>query len=120
MTDRYLDDDDRAAKKSVKKEQKFEAAKQFQIDAALKDVLSRRDGRELLWWLLGECRVGGQPHTGNALQTSFNCGELNVGNKVLARIIEVEPAGYVRMMQEQADERRQRDNANNRDDGDDN
>lgn len=81
-----------------------------QVDKALSSLLVTSEGRKYLWWLLEIGRVGQQPFTANALTMSFNCGELNVGQQVLDRIIQVDPAGYVRMMQEQADERRDRDN----------
>src|SRR5690606_17189020 len=80
--------------------------RQAEIDQALRDLLSSPRGREYLWWLLQIGRVGLQPFMTNALQTSFNCGELNVGQKILSHIIAVDPAGYVRMMQEKADDDR--------------
>lgn len=89
------------------------AARQFknEIDEAVRALLSVPRGRKYLWYLLTIGKVGSQPFNGNALHTSFACGELNVGQQILAHILEVDPAGYVRMMQEQADERTAADNS---------
>lgn len=74
------------------------------IDAFLQSALNDPFGRKYLWWLLEITRITVNPHSGNALQTSFNCGEMNIGQQILAHIIEVDPAGYVRMQQENANE----------------
>jgi hypothetical protein len=80
-----------------------------EIDAAINALLQHKHGRKLLWWLLEVSGVGAQPFTQNALTTSFNCGQLNIGNQVLSRITSVSPEGYVQMMKEKADERTKRD-----------
>lgn len=82
---------------------------EMRIDSAMSKVIEDADGRKLLWWLLQIGRIGAQPYTGNALNTAFTCGELNVGQRVLDRIISVSPEGYLRMMQENNDEVKERD-----------
>lgn len=82
-----------------------------EIDAAIGALLQHAGGRRLLWWLLRVGKIGTQPFGGNALQTAFACGELNVGNQILDRITSVSPEGYVNMMKEQADEHRTRTDA---------
>lgn len=71
-----------------------------------KELLASPAGQNFLWWLLQIGKVGLQPFTANALQTSFNCGELNVGNQILAHILKADPAGYVRMQQERVNAER--------------
>jgi hypothetical protein len=75
-----------------------------QIDKAINALSETVEGRRFLWWLLKTGKVGTQPFASNALNTSFNCGELNVGNTILARIASVNPAVYVRMQQENENE----------------
>lgn len=70
------------------------------IDSAVSKMIADGEGRKFLWWLLEIGRVGTQPYSNNALNTAFSCGELNVGQKILDRIISVSPEGYVSMMQE--------------------
>lgn len=77
-----------------------------QIDKAINQLAATVEGRRFLWWLLQVGKVGTQPFAANALNMSFNCGELNVGNTILARIATVNPAVYVRMQQENENERR--------------
>lgn len=79
------------------------------IDSAVSKALADDEGRKFLWWLLEIGRIGMQPYTGNALNTAFGCGELNVGQRILDRIISVSPEGYVNMMKENNNERKSRD-----------
>jgi hypothetical protein len=79
------------------------------IEEAIHALLKHRQGRKFLWWLLRLGGVGLQPYASNALQTSFNCGTLNVGNQILEELLRVSPEGYIEMMKENADERRNRD-----------
>lgn len=82
---------------------------EFRIDSAVSKAIEDAEGRKFLWWLLEIGRVGLQPYANNALNTAFNCGEMNVGQRILDRIISVSPEGYLRMMQENSDERKERD-----------
>lgn len=111
----YNDDQ---ASRNYRRQKAQQKRDQEEIDEACKALLSVPRGRKYLWWLLQIGRVGTQPFSANALQTSFACGELNVGNQILAHIISVDPAGYVRMMQEQADASAQRDPNTDEPDGD--
>lgn len=82
---------------------------EFKIDSAVSKFVEDAEGRKFLWWLLEIGRIGCQPYTGNALNTAFSCGELNVGQRILDRIISVSPEGYLKMMKENENERKQRD-----------
>lgn len=79
------------------------------ISSAVSKTLEDAEGRKFLWWLLEIGRIGTQPYSNNALGTAFACGELNVGQRILDRIISVSPEGYLRMMKESNDERKERD-----------
>jgi len=79
------------------------------IVSAVSQALASSEGRKFLWWLLEIGRVGLQPFAGNALNTAFNCGEMNVGQRILDRIISVDPDGYILMMKENVSERATRD-----------
>ena len=83
---------------------------ELEIDAAVKALLDHRHGRRLLWWMLRIGGIGKQPFAVNALTTAFACGELNVGQQILDRIIAVSPEGYIEMMKENANESRERTN----------
>lgn len=92
--------DDRAAKRAAETTRKAAILESAKINRGLEEILSSREGRTFLWWLLGEAGFGQQPHTANALNTAFNCGKLEVANYLLARIALVDPAGFVRMQAE--------------------
>jgi len=82
---------------------------ELKIDSAISQAIENAEGRKFLWWLLEIGRVGLQPYAANALNTAFNCGEMNVGQRILDRIISVSPEGYLQMMRENNDERKERD-----------
>ena len=82
---------------------------EIRVNSAIANAIERPEGRKFLWWLLEIGRIGMQPYANNALNTAFNCGELNVGQRILDRIISVSPEGYVRMMKENESEVRERD-----------
>lgn len=62
----------------------------------------------MLWSFLELGKIFQQPFAGNALQTSFNCGELNVGQQLLSLILEADPDAFSVLMQENADATRNR------------
>lgn len=68
---------------------------------AMSALLATGDGRDLLWRLLRMSGVGGTPYTDDPHRTAFNCGEQNVGLQIQAWIIETEPEGYLRLLQDQ-------------------
>lgn len=76
---------------------------------AVRELCKTDWGRDFLWYLLRIGRVGLQPFAGeNVHQTNFNCGEFNVGQQVLALIIEAEPSGYLRILEDQLNADRER------------
>lgn len=85
---------------------KLAVFRESQIDKAILKLAETVEGRKFLWWLLQVGKVGTQPFAANALNMSFNCGELNVGNTILSRITSVDSAVYVRMQQENENEYR--------------
>lgn len=94
-----------------KMKQKWLELDDEEINAAIRALLEHRHGRRFLWWLLEIGGVGRQPFASNALHMSFNCGELNVGQRILDKLISVSPEGYVNMIKENADEQRTRHTA---------
>jgi hypothetical protein len=87
-----------------KLKRRWQKEDELRIDSALSKVMADPEGRKFLWWLLEIGRIGMQPFSGNALNTAFTCGELNVGQKILDRIITVSAEGYVLMMKESQSE----------------
>lgn len=86
----------------------FAKAEEAKATFAMRALLSSIEGRALLWWLLRIGGVGLQPFQGDPYKTAFNCGELNVGQQILAKVIETEPAGYVRLLEDQQNVERER------------
>ena len=96
--------DERKEKADLKRRRAYERQRKLRIDGCVAALLSHRDGREYLYWLLEMGQIGHQPFTANALTTAFNCGSLNIGQQILAHIIEVAPDGYLKMLKEKQEE----------------
>lgn len=77
-------------------------------EEGLRSLLQTYEGRRYFWLLLEDCGVFRNPFTGNALTTSFNAGEQNVGQKLLAHLIQTAPETFTVMQKENADAQRHR------------
>jgi hypothetical protein len=73
-------------------------------------MLLHRSTRKYLYWLMDIGKAIGQnAFTADALTTAFQCGEQNVGQQVMAHLIEVAPDGFLALLKEVGDERNRRD-----------
>jgi len=105
-------------RKELRKARAAEKRTDDSVDTATRALLTSPDGRSFLWWLLDITRYGGTPWTTNALTTSFNCGEQNIGQQLLARLTSVDPEGFLNLLKERNDDRHD-DDGNSRDRDDD-
>lgn len=92
-----MDNTDRTKLKSARAAIRRE---QEERDAVISVLLNDAKGRNYLWWVLTITKINSNPFSANALTTSFACGEQNVGQQILAHIMDVNPAGYVQMLKE--------------------
>lgn len=84
--------------------QAWEESDRQVIDFVYAEILNTVQGRKYFFDQLKLAKVGQQPFTPNALAMSFNCGEMNVGNQILARILSVNPQAWIQMQKEANDE----------------
>lgn len=89
----------------------WEAQDKFEIEQAYRDLMSTRQGRKFLYYVLELTKFMQQPFNGQALGTAFNCGEQNVGKRILADMLNVAPDSFVVLMKEANDDNRTRTNA---------
>lgn len=102
--------DDKPSEAMVRRQREWEKFDQSELNDAIKAMMQHRPTRRYIWWLLTISKSLGQnAFTANALTTSFGCGEQNIGQQVLAHMLEVAPDGFLTLMKENADERKQRD-----------
>lgn len=94
--------EDHEQKRLQRAQKKTDQAFRTRANSFILKMLRDPEGMSFAWWLLQIGRVGLQPFDGgaNALRTAFNCGELNVGQQILARFMELDPASYARLQQE--------------------
>lgn len=78
-------------------------ADRLEIEEQYRELLNTPRGRQFLFYLLGLSKFMNNPFTGNALTTSFNCGEQSIGQKIMADITLVDPIGWSKMQQEAND-----------------
>ena len=103
-------------RKELRKARATEKRTEDAIDTATRALLLSPDGKAFLWWMLGITRYGQTPWTTNALTTSFNCGEQNIGQQLLARLTAVDPEGFLNLLKERNDDRHDDDRSRD-DDG---
>ena len=92
-------------RKELRKARAAEKKIEESIDTATRALLRSPDGKIFLWWMLDITRYGLTPYSGNALATAFNCGELNIGQQLLARMTTVDPEGFLNLLQERNNDR---------------
>jgi hypothetical protein len=68
-------------------------------------LMSDKRGRRFVWRLLEKSGIYRNPFTGNS-QTFFNCGQMNMGQWLMAEIHEVCPELYMLMVTEAADDKK--------------
>lgn len=91
--------DAKQVKAKIKKAKNLEEVRRD----TLKGFLSTAEGRAWFYGLLADCGVFRNPFTQDPAVTSFNCGEMNVGQKVLAAVVDASPDAYLQMLKEQKD-----------------
>lgn len=98
-----LDEKEQAA--YARRLEKYNKNAKAEVDKTFSDLLQSHAGRNFVWWLLQIGQVNTQPFRGDEGRTAFACGELNVGNKILARAVELSPDGYLNLLKEKQNER---------------
>lgn len=68
-----------------------EEVEQFNFDSGLKEIALSKNGRQVLWKILENCKPIGQPiFNPNALTQSYLAGKQDVGNWLLGEILRVD------------------------------
>lgn len=97
--------DERAEKRQSDKLRAIARQQKTDVDDAVRALVQHAQGRQYIYWLLEICGIGRNPFTQNALNTSFACGQLNVGQQIQAHLIEVAPDAFLEMLKEKEEER---------------
>ena len=80
----------------LSKEQKNKRAKEIED---LRFVLNDQRGRRVINRLLDKTGVYRNPFTGNS-ETYFRCGEMNIGQFIVAEVQAVSPESYTNLLKE--------------------
>lgn len=72
-----------------------------QVVDDLKWLMAHKQGRRVAYKLLADTGVFRNPFNHSGSVTAFNCGQMNVGQRFLAEIMEHAPESYTTMCKEQ-------------------
>lgn len=67
--------------------------------ADLRAVASTSEGQRFLWRLMAQCHTFESTFDVEPHQHAFNAGERNIGNQVLASLMEAEPNAFLQMIE---------------------
>lgn len=76
--------------------------KRDQLLLDLEGLLGRPEGRRVVMWFLGLCKVYGVQFTGEDNATNFTLGKRDVGISVILKLNEVSPTAYPQLLLESA------------------
>jgi hypothetical protein len=89
--------------RTVEKREKLRRERDRAKEDFVRAALGSREGRIWFWDLLARCGVFRNPWTANALVTAHACGEMNVGQEVLAEVTRLVPDYFATMLKENND-----------------
>lgn len=98
----YDDEAETARAKQAAKDAKLLEAQRAEV---LRQLMSTTAGRRWLHDLLAVCGVGRTPYTTDPYDTAFNCGQQNIGLRLLAESMSAAPGSYLEMMKENSNDR---------------
>lgn len=93
----YIDTSDA---KQVDKARKAAKTKDEVREEGLRQLLASAPGRAWMWGHLEDCGPYRTPFSTDPIQMAKNCGESNVGLKLIADIHRIAPESYLVMMKE--------------------
>lgn len=88
--------DPKAIKEAVKTAKSFDDRARDGLHTLMRDP----NGRAWLYKVLSACGTHRNPFTPDALRTAFSCGEMNIGQQIIADMHEVSPELYLQTMKE--------------------
>lgn len=69
-------------------------------DEDLKWLMGTKPGRRIAWRQLADTGVFRNPFDRDTTVMAFNCGQMNVGQRLLAQVMELAPDEFLRMLKE--------------------
>lgn len=76
---------------------------QDELNKSIESLLSREDGRRVLFWLLEASGVYREAFTGKKSSRDYILGRQSVGRMVMAKIDQIDPRAYPKFLMEIAD-----------------
>lgn len=91
---------DASSRKDVRRAEKLAKQADRQRAEVVTGIMSVTNGRGWMYEFLANCHIYANPFTADPLRTAFACGEMNVGQKLLADIMLYCPDSYIIMIRE--------------------
>lgn len=99
-----LYDEDKEQKKLAIKDRDRRRREKMAADDGLRQAIATYEGRQFIWRILELSRaVGHNAFAATPEATAFNCGQQNVGQQILAQLLEIAPDAYIQMIKENFD-----------------
>lgn len=95
----YDTNDPAAVKEKAKQVKQDEKARATMIKA----IMDLPQGRKWIWEILTWCHVFSNPFATNAMIMAHNCGEMNIGQRMMADIMSACPDTWQQMVKENND-----------------
>lgn len=103
--------DDHQLEALARKARRDEKKDKQDRDNAVQALLGTGQGRRYVYWLLEITKaIGVNPFAADSHVTAFHCGEQNVGQQIMAHVIEVDADRFLLMLKEQ-EERKVKEDA---------
>lgn len=94
--------DDHQLEAQVRRARNLSKKDKLDLDSAVAHLLSTGAGRRYVYWLLEITKaIGVNPFSVEPAITAFHCGEQNIGQQVMAHVIEVDADKFLLMLKEQ-------------------
>jgi hypothetical protein len=98
-----LDEYDASDPQDVAEKRRDWKARQNLFDHSLRNILRSSEGRIFLYDMLSQCHIFQNPFSADLAKMAFACGEMNIGQWLLAHITRLNPEMYMKMLEEEND-----------------
>lgn len=83
--------------------QRWLKERQEELTRAIQQIMSTRQGRSVMWWLLQSSGLNDASFTGDALRTAFNEGKRSFAIQLAQKLKAGCPTEYVHMWREEVE-----------------
>lgn len=76
----------------------LEKIEQEELAKAFRDILKLAAGKRVLYWLLDQCAIYQEAYAGDNNATNYMLGRQAIGRRVIAKLDEIDPRFYPKLL----------------------